>query len=950
MLRQAALIPLAVLVLLALFIAFLTSETALRWVVSQATSRSHGELVVQGVSGSLLRTARFEHVGYTHEGTEVSIDNAQVKLSPFALLWRRVKVDHLEASLVTIRQQAANLDAKAPARLPEKFSLPMDITLDDVQIGRIVYARGQASRAFGPVVIAGRTGSLPWSAELISLATPWGKASGKVTMQPQQPFVLAGTLEISKTQGPEYNAKLNIGGTLSRIELRATGEAQPARADAAAVVTPFAASAFESFEANATDVDPHAWSAGAPAARLELHAKAQGSADRDHVAGELTLTNQTPGTLDRKLLPLISFKTTFAGPLRTLVFSDVALDLGKGGHAAGNGMLTGGNAVVDVATSNLNLQGLHGQLKPTQLKGNLRVVNAGGEQSAKLKLAQGRYRFGFDGTLKDSVVRIQEVRAAAGAGTFTANGSLGLGETKPAQMQGSLAHFDPSEFGKYPKADINSRFKATATLAPVLQVTADLALTKSQLFGRPAAGTIKWHSKGTKTPDIAINLSSKIGDTQIDAKGTLFDPVNLQQMDLELALAGRDLAELYPIIGVPLPPTPAYKLSGHLVEHDQIWEFRKFNGQVGASDLAGDFTVDRRKRQFMRAELVSNKLDLADLGGFIGAGNGTKAGVRDQEKGGRNRRVLPDDPFNPEKLRASDADIVFTGRRIQTEKLPLTHLKAHLRLAGGMLTLDPVDFGAAGGSIVAKITLDARQDVILGHSDVRAKGLKLNELYPSLKVSKASLGDLEGRAHLVTHGNSVAAMLGSGDGKVAVMMDGGAISDLVLRAINLDLAHIGETLLRGDREVPLRCLIADFNAERGHLRPTVFVIDTEHTIIGGEGEIDLHDEKLDLKLTAHPKDSSIISLRGPIRISGTLGTPSVRPELGKPLARGAAALALGVLATPLAALIPLIQMGKNKSVDCAPLVARTRTFIDNSADAGSAPSPSAPVTTESVIK
>ncbi|MEO8630421.1 MAG: AsmA family protein, partial [Betaproteobacteria bacterium] len=777
---------------------------------------------------------------------------------------------------------------------------------------------------------------------------PWGKASGKVTMQPQQPFVLAGTFEMSKAQGPAYNAKLNIGGTLSRIELRASAEAQPAQADAAVILTPFAASAFASFEANATDVDPHAWSAGAPAARLELHAKAQGRADRDHVAGELTLTNQTPGTLDRKLLPLVSFKTAFAGPLGTLVFSDVALDLGKAGRAAGNGMLTGGNAIVDVATGNLNLQGLHAQLKPTQLKGNLRVVNAAGEQSARLKLAQGRYRFGFDGTLKDSLVRIKEVSAAVGSGTFMANGSLGLGETKPVQMQGSLTHFDPSQFGKYPQADINSRFKAIATLMPVLQVTADLSLLKSQLFGRAAVGVIKWHSKGAATPDIAINLSSKIGDTQIDAKGTLFDPVHLQQMDLELALAGRNLAELYPIIGVPLPPTPAYKLSGHLVEHDQIWEFRKFNGKVGASDLAGDFTLDRRKRQFMRADLVSNKLDLVDLSGFIGAGSSAKTSDRNQDKGTHSRRALPDDPFDPEKLRASDADILFTGRSIQTQKLPLTQMKAHLKLSDGVLTLDPLDFGAVSGSIVAKITLDARHDVILGNSDVRAKGVKLNELFPSLKPSKASLGDLEGRVRLITHGNSIAAMLGSSDGKVAVMMDGGAVSDLVLRAINLDIAHIGETLLRGDREIPLRCLIADFNAEGGHLRPTVFVIDTEHTIIGGEGEIDLHDEKLDLKLTAHPKDASIISLRGPIKIGGTLGTPVVRPELGKPLVRGAAALALGILATPLAALIPLIQMGKNKSVDCAPLVARTRTFIDNSA---SAPGPtSAPQTTESAIK
>jgi uncharacterized protein involved in outer membrane biogenesis len=134
------------------------------------------------------------------------------------------------------------------------------------------------------------------------------------------------------------------------------------------------------------------------------------------------------------------------------------------------------------------------------------------------------------------------------------------------------------------------------------------------------AGKIRWRSRGTRTPDIAIDLVADVGDTHAKAKGTLFDPVHLGNLDIELELAGGDLAHLYPILQIPLPPTPEYTLKGHLVSHDDVWTFKQFEGKVGESDLAGDFTLDRsRAPQMLRAELVSDTLRLEDLRGFIGA-------------------------------------------------------------------------------------------------------------------------------------------------------------------------------------------------------------------------------------------------------------------------------------------------------------------------------------------
>jgi len=41
--------------------------------------------------------------------------------------------------------------------------------------------------------------------------------------------------------------------------------------------------------------------------------------------------------------------------------------------------------------------------------------------------------------------------------------------------------------------------------------------------------------------------------------------VHVGKLDIQLALQGSSLADLFPILGIPLPATPPYQLSGHLL-------------------------------------------------------------------------------------------------------------------------------------------------------------------------------------------------------------------------------------------------------------------------------------------------------------------------------------------------------------------------------------------------
>jgi uncharacterized protein involved in outer membrane biogenesis len=419
-----------------------------------------------------------------------------------------------------------------------------------------------------------------------------------------------------------------------------------------------------------------------------------------------------------------------------------------------------------------------------------------------------------------------------------------------------------------------------------------------------------------------IKATAILGTTKAGVEGRLLDPLHLRGEEVNFQLEGSDLALLYPIAGVPLPPTPAYKLEGYLSHTGDIWTFKRFKGTVGKSDLTGDFSVDRgRSPQLITADLVAHSLDMKDLGGFIGADRGTKP----SNKPPPGDKVLPTEPFSLEKLRAADADVRFKAAKIITGKMPIEKMDAHLIVKDGTLKLAPLNFGIAGGNLVTEIAMDARKPHIVTHTDITVKGLHLDQLFPDSKLNAASAGTMGGRAKLDASGNSVAQMLGTANGEAALIMDGGTVSELLLRLSDLDMANSLLVLLGGDKQVPIRCMVANFKAVQGDFKVQDLVLDTPKVNITGDGHVNFADESLHLRLVSRSKGFSLAALRGPIIVTGRFKKPSVRPDMGKVVVRGGFAVGLGSLTGGIGALIPLLDFGKDKDSNCAALVSQTKS-------------------------
>jgi len=413
-----------------------------------------------------------------------------------------------------------------------------------------------------------------------------------------------------------------------------------------------------------------------------------------------------------------------------------------------------------------------------------------------------------------------------------------------------------------------------------------------------------------------VKLDAVIGEASAIFEGTITGLAELKEIDGRFTLAGKNLSRLGDAIRLAFPDTKPYKISGRLVRSGEVWRYDEFRGTVGESDLRGNFKVDMApKRPVMEAKLNSNLLDIADLGGFVGG----KPGQPDRTEPGK---VLPAETISVEKLRRMDANVTLAASKFRNrDKLPLDNLNARLTLADGLLKFDPVDFGVAGGKMKNRAAVDARGKQVVVDLDSRFQKLHLGQLVPGAKLVEESVGALDGRVQVKGTGTSMAAVLGSSNGRVDLVSGGGEVSNLLLEFGGADFGEIIGFLVGGDRKVELRCAAMAFNAKDGVMASEAIVIDTDDTYFGGKGTVNLKDETLDLTVTPLPKDVSILSLRGPLKVSGTFKDPKVGLEKVGLARRIGAGLLLGLI-HPLASVLATVETGPGRNVKapCTDLV------------------------------
>jgi hypothetical protein len=427
-----------------------------------------------------------------------------------------------------------------------------------------------------------------------------------------------------------------------------------------------------------------------------------------------------------------------------------------------------------------------------------------------------------------------------------------------------------------------------------------------------------------------LKVDVTAGRTRARIEGTVTEPLAARGLDLKLDLRGADMADLFPLIGITLPPTAPYTLRGELKRTGEKWSFHDFAGKVGASDLGGDVDIDAGgERPVMKAALVSKLLDLDDLAGFIGATpetGGAKAQERKNEaaKDAAKPGVVPDRPADLERLNAMDAEATLKAARIKAPDLPIDKLDAKLSLKGGVLRLHPADFRAADGHVVLNLTLDSTKKPARTNVELRLERLALGKLMKDSEFAEKSGGLVGGTAKLVGTGLSTHQILSSATGDAFLVMSGGRISALLVELAGLDVFESLGMLAEGDKPIPIRCVVADLEARNGRFATRTLVFDTTDTKIVGQGHVDMRTEDVNLLLVPQPKDFSPLTFRQPLRMTGSFKNLDVFPDPLKTDQRGPLAKMVNGILTAVLGLLPPIDAGVGENSDCGNLIQDAR--------------------------
>ncbi|KVE83766.1 AsmA family protein [Burkholderia cepacia] len=431
--------------------------------------------------------------------------------------------------------------------------------------------------------------------------------------------------------------------------------------------------------------------------------------------------------------------------------------------------------------------------------------------------------------------------------------------------------------------------------------------------------------QGAQRP-FPVQADLRFGDTHLALVGTLTDPSHLAAVDLRLWLAGTSMAKLYDVTGITLPETSPYATDGRLVGQfrasGNVFKYENFTGRVGGSDLGGTLVyVSREPRPLLSGTLESKLLQFSDLAPLIGADTNASKARRGAAVAQPANKALPVETFRTERWKKIDADVRLTGRRIvKTASLPITDLSTHIVMQDGVLTLNPLNFGVAGGTLASNIHLDGSGVPLKGRFSLQARHLKLKQLFPTFPVMQTALGEVNGDAALSATGNSPAALAATSNGEVKTLVTDGTVSLLLMEAAGLNVANVVYEKLFGTRDVKINCGAADFVATNGVLDSRVFALDTEDAVIAMDGNVNLRDETMNLTIHPHTKGFRVISLRSPLYVTGSFKQPHVGVKAGALIARGGAAVGLGLL-NPLASLLALLQPGRSRPLPCGQMLA-----------------------------
>lgn len=290
-------------------------------------------------------------------------------------------------------------------------------------------------------------------------------------------------------------------------------------------------------------------------------------------------------------------------------------------------------------------------------------------------------------------------------------------------------------------------------------------------------------------------------------------------------------------------------------------------------------------------------VDAIDLDRYLPAaarGEATAAdtGVAASGNGGDPVASLP-----LEALRGRRASALIDVGRLGWRGLDARDATLRARLDDGLLTLERLGAGVAGGSLAIAGRLDGRTDVPAAGLGLKLAGIQSGPLLQALAGSVPVSGRLDADIDLETAGPTLDAWIGALDGRLATTFSDGAIEGInIARRIRVAWARLQGNPLEeaaAARRTDFSRLHFAATVRDGVLRSDTLDLRAPLLRVGGAGEVDLARRRVDYTARVLVTGTlegqggrALDELKGvqiPLRFSGPLTGPKIELALGDAL-------------------------------------------------------------------
>jgi len=511
-----------------------TSESAVAWLGARAVAAAGGALELTDPRGRLTGTIRVARLRYEDEDFRITAEDLALEPVLVASLVGRVELRALAARSLEI------VIKPTPPSTPDSLALPLAVGVRRATIARVIVRSDPDELAFDAVTLAYEGSGMRHSITDVKGRSAFGTLTGGFAFGAARPFPASGTASLVREDKKlPLGLQATLQGSLEQLEIVLGGKAAGAEASGTIRLAPFTARSLADAAVRVTDLDLARLDPAWPRTQLAIQAKGANRAD-GAIAGTITAKNTAAGTLTDGRLPLVDVASPFVWKSGELALTALAADFGAGGNANGTARAAPGRASLDLAVKRLDLQAFHRPLRTTRLDGTIAASLTASAQEVRARLAQANVRFELEGTRRGVAFAVKRFVAAAGGGTFTAEGTVGLAGTQALDVRAKLDRFDPSAFGAYPSARINGEVAATGELEPRWHADARVDVRESRWRDARLDGNGRLAASASEVHDVHASL--RVGANRLVAQGGLGRPGDA----LAISLAAPRLADLDP--------------------------------------------------------------------------------------------------------------------------------------------------------------------------------------------------------------------------------------------------------------------------------------------------------------------------------------------------------------------------------------------------------------------